>query len=327
VQATARDLLAAALVRLEAAGFPIVAHVHDEAIAEIPDGADRRVEFLAVMTEAPPWADGLPIAGKAWCGQRFVKSDKPAAAAEDAEPIAEALSETDDANASARAERESESMLDHPPPRDGDYPHGESTDGPPQNVFIYRDAGGKPYLKVEKRTASSKRGKQYPQFHWTGAHWALGKPKGPKIPYRLPELIAAPPDTAVHIAEGEKDAETLAALGMVATTNAEGAKKGSWAPELNQWFVGRKRVLIPEDNDDSGRKFAQEKAKALEGIVPDIRVVSFPDVPEGEDVTYWLKELGHSAAEYLARCEASPQWQPELKTVCAADIAMNVTPS
>jgi hypothetical protein len=70
-------------------------------------------------------------------------------------------------------------------------------------------------------------------------------------------LIAAPPDTAVHIAEGEKDAETLAALGMVATTNAEGAKKGSWAPELNQWFVGRKRVLIPEDNDDSGRKLSR----------------------------------------------------------------------
>jgi DNA polymerase len=93
VQATARDLLAAALVRLEAAGFPIVAHVHDEAIAELPEGADRRAEFVAVMTEAPPWADGLPIAGKAWCGQRFVKSDRPAAAAEDAEPATEDASD------------------------------------------------------------------------------------------------------------------------------------------------------------------------------------------------------------------------------------------
>jgi DNA polymerase len=40
VQATARDLLAAALVRLEAAGFEIIAHVHDEAIAEIAEGED-----------------------------------------------------------------------------------------------------------------------------------------------------------------------------------------------------------------------------------------------------------------------------------------------
>jgi DNA polymerase len=313
VQATARDLLAAALVRLEAAGFQIIAHVHDEAIAEIPEGVDRQAEFLAVMVEAPPWADGLPIAGKAWCGQRFVKSTKAAA------PAAEASSGIDDVNGSA-VEQEAEPMLD----RDSGYPHGESAGGPTESVFIYRAASGEPYLKVEKRqTARSARGKQYPQYHWTGSAWALGKPKGPKIPYRLPELIAAPLETAVHIAEGEKDAETLAALGLIATTNSEGAKKGSWAPELNQWFVGRKRVFIPEDNDDSGRRFAQEKAKALEGIVPDIRIVSFPDVPEGEDVTFWLRQLGHSAADYLARCEASPEWAPPLQSVCATDVSMN----
>ena len=34
--------------------------------------------------------------------------------------------------------------------------------------------------------------KQYPQYHWDGNGWAKGKPDGPKIPYRLPELIAAP---------------------------------------------------------------------------------------------------------------------------------------
>jgi AAA domain len=320
VQACARDLLAAALVRLEAAGFAIVAHVHDEAIAEIADGADRCAEFLTIMTEAPPWADGLPIAGKAWCGQRFVKSDRPAAA----EPVAE-----DSSDSPAQAEQESEPMLDRdPPPWNDDYSHGESDEGPTESVFIYRDAGGKPYLKVEKRKANDKRGKQYPQWHWTGSAWALGKPKGPKIPYRLPELIATPPETAIHIAEGEKDVETLAALGLVATTNPEGARKGSWAAELNQWFVGRKRVFIPEDNDEAGRKFAQEKAKALaEAGAPEIRIVSFPDVPEGEDVTYWLKALGHSKAEYLARCEASPQWVPvALVGIAATEVKMsNVT--
>ena len=51
-------------------GLEIIAHVHDEAIAEIPEGEDRQAEFLAIMTQAPPWADGLPIAGKAWRGQR-----------------------------------------------------------------------------------------------------------------------------------------------------------------------------------------------------------------------------------------------------------------
>jgi DNA polymerase len=74
VQATARDILAAALVRLEAAGFPVVCHVHDEAISEILAGEDRRAEFLEILISRPPWADGLPIAGKPWCGARFLKS-------------------------------------------------------------------------------------------------------------------------------------------------------------------------------------------------------------------------------------------------------------
>jgi hypothetical protein len=160
--------------------------------------------------------------------------------------------------------------------------------GPTESVFIYRTASGEPYLKVEKRKANSKRGKQYPQYHWTGSAWALGKPKGPKIPYRLPELFGAPLDTVIHIAEGEKDCETLAALGLVATTNSEGAKKGSWTADLNKWFVGRQRV------------------------------------PVGEDVTYWLNQLGHSAAEYLARCEASPRWEPvQLADIPATEVKMS----
>jgi DNA polymerase len=113
VQATARDLLAAALVRLDAAGFEIIAHVHDEAIAEIAEGVDRQAEFLAIMTQSPPWADGLPIAGKAWCGKRFAKSDRPA------EPTAEVIGEIDDANGLAHVVREDEPMLDRdPPPRE-----------------------------------------------------------------------------------------------------------------------------------------------------------------------------------------------------------------
>jgi hypothetical protein len=317
VQASARDLLAAALVRLEAAGFEIIAHVHDEAIAEIPEGADRQAEFLAIMTQAPPWADGLPIAGKAWRGQRFVKSTSAPEAADPANT-------SSNANGSAHVEQEDEPMLDRDPPWEDGYPHGEDTDGPTESVFIYRTASGEPYLKVEKRKASGKRGKQYPQYHWTGSAWALGKPKGPKIPYRLPELFGAPLDAAVHIAAGEKDCETLAALGLIATTNSEGAKKGSWTADLNKWFVDRQRVFIPEDNDESGRAFAREKARALESLVPDIRIVSFPDVPVGEDVTYWLRELGHSAVEYLARCEASPQWKSiRLTSISAAEVKMS----
>ena len=56
---------------------------------------------------------------------------------------------------------------------------------------IYLDEHGERFLKVRKcRDGDGK--KQYPQYHWDGNGWAKGKPEGPKIPYRLPQLIAAP---------------------------------------------------------------------------------------------------------------------------------------
>src|SRR5262249_14890292 len=81
VQAISRDLLAAAMLRLEAAGYPIVLHVHDEVVAEVPDGFGSSEEFLRIMTMVPDWAEGLPIAAKVWTGLRYVKTKSARAAA------------------------------------------------------------------------------------------------------------------------------------------------------------------------------------------------------------------------------------------------------
>ena len=66
VQGTARDLLAAALERFETRGIPIVLHVHDEVVAEVPVGSITETEFLAILLEPPIWATGLPLAGTVW---------------------------------------------------------------------------------------------------------------------------------------------------------------------------------------------------------------------------------------------------------------------
>jgi DNA polymerase len=73
VQGCARDLLAAAVERFEARGISVVLTVHDEVITEVPIGSISDAEYLATLLEPPSWAEGLPLAGKAWSGSHYLE--------------------------------------------------------------------------------------------------------------------------------------------------------------------------------------------------------------------------------------------------------------
>jgi len=73
VSGIARDLLVEAMLRIEAAGYPIILHVHDEIVAEVPEGFGSTQEFTQLMTRKPAWALDLPIAASAWSGPRYCK--------------------------------------------------------------------------------------------------------------------------------------------------------------------------------------------------------------------------------------------------------------
>lgn len=73
VQATARDLMMPAMVRLEKAGYQSLLMVHDEGICEKPIGEGSIDEFVKILCEPPPWAAGLPLEAKGWKGPRYRK--------------------------------------------------------------------------------------------------------------------------------------------------------------------------------------------------------------------------------------------------------------
>ena len=66
VQATARDCLAEALLRLEERGYPVVFHVHDEVICELPEGVSSAKEISELIAEPIDWAPGLPLRADAY---------------------------------------------------------------------------------------------------------------------------------------------------------------------------------------------------------------------------------------------------------------------
>jgi DNA polymerase len=74
VQGCARDLLAAALLRFEARGLPVVFHCHDEIVVEVPEGSISEQEVLRILLEPPAWATGLPLGGKVHSGRLYLEA-------------------------------------------------------------------------------------------------------------------------------------------------------------------------------------------------------------------------------------------------------------
>lgn len=70
-QAVARDVLAEGLLQVDAAGYPIVVHVHDAMAAEVPAGTGDVDEFCRLMLPTAPWAEGLPCAAEGYRSRRF----------------------------------------------------------------------------------------------------------------------------------------------------------------------------------------------------------------------------------------------------------------
>ncbi len=175
-------------------------------------------------------------------------------------------------------------------------------------TFYYLNAAGLPILKVDRL----KDPKSFAQYRDGGTdasgriQWVAGTEGVDLVPYRLPELITAMASSIVFIPEGEKHVDALRALGLVATCNPMGA--GKWRDEFSPWLAGRPVVILP-DNDDPGRRHAEQVARSVSPHAASVKVVELPGLPEKGDVIDWLA-AGHTAEELLELVAAWPEWEP-----------------
>jgi hypothetical protein len=183
--------------------------------------------------------------------------------------------------------------------------------------YGYKDSDGTLLFHVARLDPKDFR-QQAPNGTWKTAHIK-------KVPYRLPELLAAPKTTTVYIVEGEKDVDALRQQLLVATCNPGGA--GKWRHDYSAHFAGRP-VVVLSDNDPQatdtdgkprfhpdgrpvfpGQDHAAEVAKNLRGIAASVRVLMLPNLPTKGDVSDWLA-AGGSAEELERLASEAPEQEP-----------------
>ena len=156
-------------------------------------------------------------------------------------------------------------------------------------TYDYRDETGELLMQVVRMEP-----KTFRQRRPDGDGWAWRIKDVRVVPYRLPELLAAP-EAVVYLVEGEKDADRLATMGLVATCNAGGG--GKWLAAHSEFLRGRNVVILP-DNDGAGVEHAKKATKTLRGIVASLNTIELPGLPEKGDVSDWL-DAGGTVEELL----------------------------
>ena len=160
-----------------------------------------------------------------------------------------------------------------------------------QQEWHYTDEDGVSLFVKQRFKTNDAKGKTYKTLRVLPDNSRVGKLGDCRIvPYRLPDLQqATAAGRVVYITEGEKAADALGSLGVVATTSHAGS--GNWSPELNQYFKDANVVIVP-DNDTAGWNYAQKVVEALLPVVKSIRVLDLDLKHPKEDAFEWVNKYG-----------------------------------
>ncbi len=181
-------------------------------------------------------------------------------------------------------------------------------------TYDYQDERGNVLYqccRIEPGYGGNRKRFSYRRPQTGGSGWVWNLDDTEKVLYRLPELLdekrKAEP---VYVVEGEKDVETLRALGLLATTSPCGAM--AWDMSYGKVLAGRRVVIIP-DKDEPGQRHAVQVAGSLVyWHARKLAIVHLPALPEGGDVTDWLadfKTKEDKIAALVGVLKSVPKWE------------------
>lgn len=150
------------------------------------------------------------------------------------------------------------------------------------NRYFYTDLQGNTIHHVARL---EKAGCEKEFLQGTPKHW--GVKDVDLVLYNLPVISGS---EWVVIVEGEKDADTLIALGVPATTVCGGAKK--WKPEYAKVLAGKQIIIFP-DNDTVGQDHAKIIALDIIDSVKGVKIVTASKLPKGDVTDFFTKENGN----------------------------------
>ena len=181
----------------------------------------------------------------------------------------------------------------------------------PESIYVYEDEFARPLFRVVRYPRDAEGKKSFQQQSYNGKGWDKGN-TARKVLYHLPEVIVS---NEVFIVEGEKDADNLRGLKLTspdradvrvtASTNPGGA--GKWEDGYSKFLTG-KRVFILSDNDEPGRKHAQQVANSVYPYAAATVIVELPDLPEKGDVSDYLAT--HSKEDLIAEVRKGKRFRP-----------------
>jgi DNA primase len=184
--------------------------------------------------------------------------------------------------------------------------------------YDYHDAKGEMVFQVVKTVRPGVRNR-YKQRRRVNGRWVDNIEGVERVPYRLPELLANP--MSVWVVEGEKDVETLRAVGQTATCNSEGA--GTWRQQEHSEPLRGLHVWLVPDSDEVGRDHARKVFALLDGVAASVTWLDLPPEFNGHRIKD-VSDLHVACASedaFLEALEKLQQQASQRKSVSSQEIS------